>query len=218
MAKTRMLVLVVAALGASGCKPSGTARVVGSGNLVTVTPRVEAFDEVQLVGSFQVVVAPGVAPSLSIRTDDNIMPLIDTEVERGVLTIRRRENVEPSDGVTVKIAAPGLLRFAVDGAVSGEIKDVTGDTFAVVVNGVGKLTVTGRVTDLTLAVHGAGGIDATDLEASTVDVTVEGAGRVQTYAVRTLNIKLQGLGVVEYRGDPQVTKSASALARIIKMD
>ena len=201
-----------------GCEPWDKARVVGSGNLVTVKPLMEAFDEVELVGGFRVVVALGGPPALSIRTDDNIMPLIDTGIQRGTLIIRRRENVVPSDGVTVHIVTPSLSRFAAEGSVKGEITGVTGDAFAIVVNGAGNITVTGKVADLVLEVHGLGGIDAADLEASTVDVTLKGAGRIQTHAVRKLNVTVAGLGVVEYRGDPEVTKSASALARIIRMD
>jgi len=218
MTRPRMLVLLVAVVAIGGCKPSGNASVVGSGNLVTVTPLMEAFDEVQLVGSFRVVVVFGGAPSLSIRTDDNIIPFIDTGSERGTLIIRRRENVKPSDGVTVKIAAPSLSRFAVEGSVQGDIKDVSGDAFTLAVSGAGHITVTGKVTDLVLELHGTGSIDATELEASNVDVMLKGAGHIQTHAVRKLDIRLEGLGVVEYRGDPEVTKSASALARILKMD
>lgn len=213
-----VMCLSAVVLAVCGCEPPGKARVVGSGNLVTVTPLMEAFDEVELVGSFRVVVASGDPPSLSIRTDDNIMPFIDIGGERGTLSIRQRENLEPSDGVTLNIVTPSLSRFAVEGSVIGEIKDVEGASFTLVVNGVGKITVTGKVADLVLVVHGAGNIDAYDLEASTVDATLKGAGRIRTYAVRKLNVTLAGLGVLEYRGDPQVTKSASALARIIKME
>lgn len=218
MARPRIFVLLVAASLIGGCKPPGNARVVGSGMLVTATPRMEAFDEVELVGGFRVVVEVGGAPSLSIRTDDNIMPLIETGIERGTLSIRMRENLVPSDGVTLNIVTPTLSRFAAEGSVIGEIKDVEGASFALVVNGVGKITATGTVADLVLVVHGAGGIDAYDLEASTVDATLKGAGRIRTHAVRKLKVTAAGFGVLEYRGDPQLTKSTSALARIIKME
>jgi len=201
-----------------GCDPTGGARVVGSGNVITQTPTVDAFEAVHFVGAFTVDVAVGKPSSVAITTDDNIMPLITTTVEGGTLVVRLTEHVKPSQSNLVKITVPSLVRLAVEGAASAKITDIAGPSFEFSSSGAGEVTATGAVDELTFHVSGAGSIDALGLEAKAVKVSISGAGSVQTHAVDTLDISLSGIGSVKYKGDPKVTKSVSGLGTVSKVD
>ena len=216
MQRMLVLCLIATVTGVCGCKPSSESRVVGSGTLTTATPAVEAFDEVRFVGAFRVQVTVGGAPSVSITTDDNIMPFVVTNVENGALTVRLTEKVKPSDANIVKITTGSLSRLSVVGAASARINDVAGPSFTLTVEGAGSVTITGIVDALTLEVDGAGSIDALGLEAKSVDVSLNGAGSVETHAVEKLNVSLAGIGSVHYKGDPQITKSISGLGSVKK--
>ncbi len=201
----------------SGCRHSNDHRVVGSGNVVTTTPRVEAFDSVRLVGVFRVDLTIGESPSLAITTDDNVMPLIQARVAGGVLTVELGEKVKPSDANTIKITNPTLREFSSTGAIKASIKQVAGPSFTIGVEGAGSVNLTGRSEKLSLKVEGAGKIGALGLKAKAVDVRVDGTGSVDTHAIETLDITLNGIGVVRYRGDPKLTKSVSGLGTVRKM-
>ncbi len=213
-----MLILcsIATVTGVCGCKPSSESRVVGSGRVITAAPTVEVFNEVRFVGAFRVQVAVGGAPSLSITTDDNIMPFVVTSVEDGTLVIRLTEKVKPSDANDVKIRAESLSRLSVVGAADVMIRDVAGPKFTLTVEGAGSATVTGAVDALALKVDGAGRIAALGLEAKSVDVSLTGAGSVETYAAQKLNVSVAGVGSVRYKGDPQVTKSISGFGSVKK--
>ena len=59
----------------------------GSGNIITEEREVSAFNKIHLKGSGKVFLAPGEKQTLVIKTDDNIMPLIETDVSGNKLSI-----------------------------------------------------------------------------------------------------------------------------------
>ena len=61
--------------------------VEGSGNIITEEREVAEFTKVHLKGSGNVIVSQGQTQSLQVKTDDNIMPLIETDVSDKKLTI-----------------------------------------------------------------------------------------------------------------------------------
>jgi len=211
------ILFVPVALGlAGGCDPSGSARVVGSGHVITQTPNVEAFDAALLVGAFRVEATAGKAASLSITTDDNIMPLITTKVEDGTLIIRLTENVKPSTANAVTITAPSLVRLGVEGAATVTVADVAGSSLELSSAGTGDMTATGQIDNLTIHVSGVGAVDTLGLAAKAVTVSLSGAGSADVHAIDTLDVSLSGLGSVRYTGDPKVTKSVSGLGSVSK--
>ncbi len=213
--------LVVLSLCASlfllpGCKVSGKDRVVGSGKVITEKRVVQAFEAVELSGGFRVDISVGDAPSLTITTDDNILPFIETNVEDGELSVRITKKVRPSDANDLKITTPSLTKFTCRGAAKATIKGVTGTSFVVQVEGTGAMNATGSVDTLTLDVDGTGHIDALELEAKSVHVTLNGTGTVDVFAVEKLNVDLNGVGAVRYKGDPQVTQRIAGIGTVKK--
>lgn len=200
----------------AGCDKADRVRVVGSGNIVTEKPQVKSFDKIALAGAFRVDVTVGDTASVTITTDDNIQPLIETTIQDGALLLRLTEKVKPTNSVDVKIVAPSLMKFTCDGAAKATIHDVRGPSFLVELRGAAHLDVTGEVDSLTLHIDGAGRIQAGELHADKVDVVVRGAGKIDTHAITKLNVLLEGLGFVQYSGDPEITKSINGLGTISK--
>ncbi|MGD2108073.1 MAG: head GIN domain-containing protein [Phycisphaerae bacterium] len=217
MARRVLILFVFLLLAAtSGCEPTRDARIVGSGTIVSEKPAVDAFEKVELIGGFHVDMSVAPTHSVSIMTDDNIMPLIETGVTDAELTIRLPVRVKPSDSNRVTITTPSLAEFRCKGAADASVRDVGGDSFAVVVKGAASVTTSGKVNSLSITVEGAGRVDAFELEGKSVAVTVDGAGSVDTHAVDKLDVTLRGFGAVRYRGDPEVTKSVAGLGTVVR--
>ena len=65
----------------------GGERIHGSGKVISEEREVPAFDQIHLKGSGKVILTRAADRSVRVKTDDNIMPHIRTEVENGKLII-----------------------------------------------------------------------------------------------------------------------------------
>ena len=87
--KTKQLFLIVVALFtlsiASACGVGRTLR--GSGDIITENREVSGFDRVSLSGFGEVTIEVGEKESLTVTTDDNIMPYVHTEVKNNTLIL-----------------------------------------------------------------------------------------------------------------------------------
>jgi hypothetical protein len=69
----------------------------GSGNIITGEREVSEFNKLHLKGSGNVFLSQGEEQSLIIKTDDNILPLIETDVSGKKLTISHgKHNLRPT--------------------------------------------------------------------------------------------------------------------------
>src|SRR5215471_8038919 len=108
----RILALVVLA----GCSWTG---VPGSGNAKTEPRSVPAFTAVDIAGPIDADIANGPEPRVEITGDDNIVPLITTDVHGDRLQIGTRKNIRPSVHLIAKITVPRLTGLGLTG--SGDI-------------------------------------------------------------------------------------------------
>src|SRR5262249_15128647 len=78
----------VATLFAVTSAPAAAERVTGSGTLKTETRSVSGFHAIAVNVPAMVIVRQGAGEGLTLTTDDNIAPLVETVVEDGALKIR----------------------------------------------------------------------------------------------------------------------------------
>ena len=71
--------------------------VAGSGAVTTDTRTVSAFERVDVGGEYDVVIRVGTTRSVVIEGDDNLLPLIRTEVREGTLHIDSEKDLRPRD-------------------------------------------------------------------------------------------------------------------------
>lgn len=200
-------------LGLLGCPVQG---VKGNGEIKTESREMGTFSAIRAGGAYRLLVDVGGSASLGLRGDSNLLPLIETSVKGETLEIRCTKNLRPTDGITVTVQLPRLVRLAVSGAVSGRVGNVTGERLDVELSGAGALALAGSVAELGLSLSGAGKVRAEELQAEQVRVSSSGAGSVEVRASKTLDVKLSGVGSVTYHGDPKVTKQISGLGSVVK--
>ena len=112
----------------------------GSGNIIMDEREVSEFNKVHLKGSGNVFLTLGEKQSLIIKTDDNIMPLIKTDVSGKKLTISHgRHHLRPTL-LEVFITVKDLEDVAISGSgdVSGKSRFVT-DAFYAEISGSGNI-------------------------------------------------------------------------------
>ena len=198
------IALFSSVMGLGGCVLQQHDAIQGSGVAKTETRDVAEFTKVELTGSPDVTITIGDKQSLTIEADDNILPLLTTEVKNGKLVIGSQQNTSYSPKTDIKITITVAKLEGASVVGSGDIKasGVKADTFEASVTGSGDLDVSGEADSLKATVRGSGDLDATKLAAEQATVTVQGSGDAKVHATKSLDARIEGSGDVQYTGNP----------------
>src|SRR6266550_6637138 len=90
----------------------------GSGKIITEPRTVSGFSKVSLSGSGQVVIEQTGMESLTVTTDDNLLPYIKAEVHGDTLELGSKEmtNIRPTDDIIFKLTVKNLDELHVSGS------------------------------------------------------------------------------------------------------
>ena len=213
MKKTTFVSLLALALtmAVTGCHHSGT-RVKGSGNRKTEKRELSSFKAIDSEGAIDFEVTCQKPVSISIEGDDNILPLIQTDVRDGVLYLRTEKGYNSRASIAVRITVPNLDSIKAAGAGKFQISDLKNDKFTVQTTGATALTASGETKSVEIHNAGAGKIDTGSLHAQKAKVDISGAASVDVYASEQLDASVSGVGRVSYSGNPKtVNKNVSGM-------
>jgi hypothetical protein len=225
------LLVVIAALGLAACQ-AGPLRIVhGSGNLRTETRTVRGFHEVELRDEGTLIIEQGAAESLTIEAEDNILPLLTSNVDGGTLVLGVRDTtifrakkairyrltvkdlraiwVSGSGDVEVASLQAEKLTLRISGSGDLAIARLTASSLTVDLSGSGDAEVAGTVPSQQVEVSGSGAYRAEDLTSKRATVRVSGSGNATVRVADTLNARGSGSGNIEYIGAPQVDAETS---------
>jgi hypothetical protein len=237
-----VLILSLAALMLSACMPGITINagngdtIVGSGNLQTESRDVSGITSVRLEGQGDVEITVGDSEGLTIEAEDNLLPLLISEVRGGVLVLRTRENttIQPKKpiryAVTVKqlegLELPGSGSMTVDGVQSGEfnirlsgsgdinVANLEAGWLETRLNGSGTIRIDGAAGEQTIEMSGSGLYDAGDLKTADTTVRLPGSGDITVWASDNLEVSINGSGNVNYYGAPKTDTSVRGSGNI----
>ncbi|HEY7472490.1 MAG TPA: head GIN domain-containing protein [Gemmatimonadota bacterium] len=220
-----------AAIPALGCGISvdwdGPA-VAGSGVVTSQNRSVPAFDRIDIGGEYEVVVRVGATRSVVLEGDDNLLPLVRTEVRNGTLHIESEQDLRPRDAIRIEIAVETLNAVHSGGSSNVAVRDVRSSAFDVGVSGSSELTANGEFGDLSASISGSGEIhmngtagaidgdvsgsgelDLLEVRARSARIDVSGSGDVAVQVSDRLDASVSGSGDVRYRGQPRVDADVS---------
>ena len=126
----------------------------GDGQKVTQPRQVAAFTSIRVEGSIDAAVKVGGAPSVSVTIDQNLQPLVTTEVSGYTLVIRTRDISWDGKGI-VEITVPALRAFTIEGSGDVAIDGGQGD-LALEIEGSGDLRWSGSADKLEASISGSG--------------------------------------------------------------
>jgi hypothetical protein len=205
-------------------------RVQGSGNIKTETRAVGHFNGVAMGLPGHLELRIGNTESVTIETDDNLLPLIETVIENGTLKLRpsrRNLNIE-SRRLNIVVQAKGIDKLSLGGAGSIDsdplrgakvhidlggtgsinVKGIESESLSVSVGGSGDLKVGGGAAPkLSVSLAGSGDVDLGRLQSIDASVNVAGSGEAKIAVRDRLNVTIAGSGDVNYYGDPKVSKT-----------
>lgn len=226
----------------SGAGAQLISQTVGNGRITSESRTPGAFSAVMAAGAVDIVVRQGDADRVDIKTDENLLPLLETVVEerRGNRTLvvrwKRGESVRTRHKVEVVVTAIRLSAIAIDGAgdvivekmdspqlalaISGagdmKAQGLRSDDLKVSIAGSGDLQAAGQAARVQISVAGSGDVNTLALAADEVKVKIAGSGDVAVQANKTLDASIAGSGDVSYTGNPTVRKSVAGSGEVRK--
>jgi hypothetical protein len=210
-------VLVSLLAGCVGVQFGGKDQVKGSGNRKTEEREVGDFDSIEVNGAYKLEVTNGKGGALEIEADDNLLPLVKTEVSGRRLRISNDRGFNTQELPRVRLSVPDLKEVALSGASDFSLSGLANDRLKINTDGASKLRATGETGALEVSLNGAGTLDARELRARTARVVSNGAGTVSVYASDSLDATVNGVGSIDYYGDPKtVNPKVNGVGKITK--
>jgi hypothetical protein len=211
----------------------------GSGEVITESRPVSDFTAVDFSGFGEVTLVQGEDEGLTIETDDNLLPYIQTTVSRGTLTIGMDDGVmtpllRPTQSIRYELTVKTLNALELSGAGTVQAEQLTADSLTLTESGAGEITIAeltasdvsvemsgagrvdlaGQVTRQTVEMSGLGSYEAGDLESQTAQISLSGAGEATVWVSEQLDAELSGAGSINYYGAPQVSSDSSGIGRV----
>lgn len=216
MKKTALLMLLISLV--AGCHYRIHDEVAGSGARQKQKRDVPSFTSISTEGAFDIDVVCQKPQSLEIEGDENILPLISTEVSNNILHIRNRRSYSVQEPVTIKISVPNLEGVSASGAGKIDVSGVKNDKFEIDASGAPSIKVSGETKVIDIDTSGAGKIDTHRLHAARAVVDSKGVSKVEVYAAEQLDVTVSGVSHVVYEGDPIVNKTVHGPGSVEKKE
>jgi hypothetical protein len=215
------------------------AKVTGSGNIKSETRNVGGFTGISLAVPAVADIVQGSSEGITIETDDNILPLIETIVENGKLKIRFKDrnmsvntksmkmtiNIKSIDSLAV--AGSGDLRAAklqaatlkasIAGSGDVRITALDADTLTVSIAGSGDFSADGRANTVEAKIAGSGDVKLAKLASGNVKISIAGSGNATVWAKESLTVSVAGSGDVRYYGDAKVKQSVAGAGSVKRL-
>lgn len=185
----------------------GFSSIKGSGHVVEEKRDVPNFNAIDVGGVFAVESVYGDTTSVVVVADDNLLPLIETEVQGGTLSISSTRRLKSDQRLLIRVTSPAIERVETSGASSVSLSNPSREKLEIDMSGASKVTASGQTSALKADMSGASKLFAFELEASGAEIDGSGASRAEVNAGRSLVSSLSGASRVVYAGSPSEIRS-----------
>lgn len=228
-------ILAATATNAMGNFPA----VVPSGKVVTESRPATGFKGIRMNVPGTVVLRQGEPESVSIEADDNLMPEIETVVDRGSLEIRFRSKMNVVGRPTIRLLVTGpafdslailgsgeiigeslkssALSVSIAGSGDVRIARLEAGTLSTSIAGSGDLKLAGRADEVAVKIAGTGNVVAGSLDAKRAKVSISGSGNAVLLVRESLSVSIAGSGDLRYHGDPALTSKIAGSGSIKRL-
>jgi len=209
MSKIMQLLVVVGVAALAACTTSGTnviGGVVGSGNVQTETRTVSDFTAVELDTSGNLIIQQGESEGLTIEAEDNLLPLLTSEVIDGTLQLGTKlgSSFSSTRPIIYRLTVENLEAITLNASGNIQASDLAVDgDLALTINGSGNMTLGAiKAAEATLNLSASGNLDAPSLESEQATFTVSGSGKatIPNLTLNNLSVIMQSSGDVNVGG------------------
>ncbi len=183
----------------------GSNQTKGSGVVKEEDRAVANFSQLAIGVPAIISVSQGNTESLSISTDDNLLPLIYTRVANGELSITADNNrgFSTKHPLKIRLSVKNLNAIKING--SGDVfgEEIKGEKLEISINGSGDVNFKSVVAPVfTVAIRGSGDVAVNSVDATAIETNVVGSGDIKlaTVLAKKVSISIRGSGDVQLAG------------------
>jgi len=173
----------------------------GNGHIKIDERKIGAFANIDASGAFLINWENG-APSLRIKTDENLFPYIESQISGNTLHLRTREQIWPTHGIKLLISSDTRTGAKLSGAVKLAARQLSGPKFALESTGAARVTLDGNIGEVLADMTGASELKASGLQTTTAEISTTGAADAEVAVAEKLKVAIAGAGKVSYSGNP----------------
>jgi len=210
----------------------------GSGEVVNKDFNVSDFNKLSFSGIGKIIIEQADEESLTVEAEENIIDALDINVSGNRLNIGLKRgflNIIPTKDIIFHLTVIDLQKIDLTGAGSvtcesfetesleinssglGNIEfNLDAENLEIEISGAGKVIMTGKVDTQEIEVSGVGTYNGKEFESNDCLINISGAGRAIVNVKQTLDVRMSGVGNVEYTGNPQITQSISGIGGAVK--
>lgn len=191
--------------------------VKGFDQVARETRPVSGFTGVDFQATGEVSITMGEVDALVIEADENLLPLLKTEVVGSQLIISEPANAQISDNSPIRymITMKKLMNASMSGTGDIDIDGVDADLVQFDLSGTGTNTAYGKVRKLIASLPGMGFIVCMGLDADTVIADHSGTGEIIVRTEHSLDANITGVGAINYYGDiANIIKTVTGYGKI----
>ncbi len=192
----------------SACGSGGTILGVtqGSGTIKTETRQVSGITAVELDTSGDLSVSQGDVESLTIETDDNILPLLTSDVIDGVLKLATKpgSGLTPSKSIKYTLMVKNIASLIDNGSGTITAGDLNlSNPLGVFSDGSGNISLANvQCQTATVSLSGSGNVNIASLKCDSAATSIDGSGGASISSIDTpiFSAKLSGNGALTVAG------------------
>jgi len=209
--------------------------ITGNNHVITQNRTVTPFHAIKVSGGIDVELLQGKELKLQVEADENLVPLIRTEVKDGVLNIYHDENIRNAKTMKIHLTIQDIDAITASGGcdivsrqklgfaalklnLSGgcDIKlDCKAGSLNCFISGGCDAVFTGEAENCTINASGGCDVKASQLYLKNCTVDASGASDVEINVKGELNMKASGASDITYYGNPiKVSKSVHGASDI----
>lgn len=208
----------------------GAKTVAGSGHASSAKRELAAFHEIAVSLPCKIELVQGNSEGVAIEADDNLLPLIETVIKGGELSIRPVKGIKLSGNTTIRITvyartvdnlslsssanltAARLVSPKLVGSIAGSgritIKDLQSDALSISIAGSGRFEAQGAAKAMEVDIAGSGDVSVAKLSVQDVKVSIAGSGDANLWVRKSLTVSIAGSGDVRYYGEGTLRDSS----------
>jgi hypothetical protein len=166
---------------------------------------VAGFTEVSLTGAARLFIEQTGTESLTVEAEAHVMPHVTSEVRDGRLILTTVGEFSTDRFIEYRLTVRDLSAISVSGVAHAEATRLDTDFLRVHVEGMARLTASGRADRQQVSVIGLSRYEAGELSSRDVRIEATGSGSALVRVSERLDATVSGFGRVEYIGNPIVT-------------
>jgi hypothetical protein len=193
--------------------------IFGSGVVVTESRPVSGFSVVSTSLPARLVIVQSGTESLSVTAEDNILPLVRTEVAGGrlVLSLAPAISISITREIVIEVSARTVTAIEASGATRVELTRLETDALSLQASGASQVTGSGNARALRLDLSGAVRCELGGLASRSAVTSVSGTSYARLRVAESLEAIVSGLSVIEYYGDAAVVASVSGASTVRRL-